>query len=119
MDSAVISTVIALPIIIAAVVSLWPGEKPRKKLVFTLISASLTYGFATFAYVLAMPVGMVIYEIDGYLVDTDRVVLGRVLLTFVEAMGVAAWVVGAVSSVLVPVYLRRKLWTRIVDPNDR
>ncbi len=116
--TALFTLVCAAPIVIAGIVSWYPGSRPKRKFVFTIISAALSYGFGVIIYLFAVPFGIAGLEIEGYLMDAGRRDLAQLFQTTFFVVSAVALSLCVITSVAVPILLRRRYWSKLFDADD-
>ncbi len=105
----------ATPLVVAGIVSWWPGNRPQKKFFFVIVAAALAYGFGLITYLFAVPFALVKFELHHYFEVVGHIELARLSYIVEEVVGWIALAVGVVASFLVPVSLRRRYWQRLVS----
>lgn len=111
-----IGGVVALfPIVFAAIVSVYPGKRPKRKILFILLSAILALGIAGIVEIFLLPIELAeIYiapqlEVDGYSILSNAISSSTEYIVWIPA------IIGIIAGVFVPIYLRRKIWGRFLN----
>ena len=107
-----------VPIIVACVVVFWPGQRLEKKLVFIFVSASLSWGLPAVLAILLYPLEWYLVHIEPALRDQNYKTVPDFLISLREYGSLFGIGLVAMLSILVPIYLRIRIWPNIF-PNDR
>ena len=116
--TALLTLALAAPMIIAGIVSWYPGSRPKRKFVFTIVSAAMSYGIGVIIYLIAVPFGIAGLEIEGYLLDAGRHDLAQLFETAYFVISALALILCAIASIAVPILLRRRYWSKLVESDD-
>jgi hypothetical protein len=101
------------PILFAAAVSIFPGNKPARKFMFSVVCGVLAYGSTFLTWILLSPFDMVATFLAPMWEDQGYVAVPAFFALVAESAEIVSLVVGILVAVSVPIYLRRSLWSRI------
>jgi len=109
-----LSALVSGPLIFAAIVSWYPGNRPSKKFYFTLVSGALSYGCGIIVFLLFFPFSLVKFEVYEYDESGEFHGLAAFSRSAEVAGEWAALVACIVASVAIPILMRNRFWMRIV-----
>ena len=106
---------LALPMVVATIVALLPGEVVAKKILFVLFSSMMSYGTGVVVFVLLFPFHLLSvyfspqWEAQGY----------NILASSVDMMAdvghIAPLIVVVICSIAIPVLGRKKYWRKYAN----
>jgi len=106
---------LALPMVVATIVALLPGEVVAKKILFVLFSSMMSYGTGVVVFVLLFPFHLLSvyfspqWEAQGY----------NILASSVDMMAdvghIAPLIVVVICSITIPVLGRKKYWRKYAN----
>ena len=102
-----------VPFAIALVVAFWPGERPERKLLFVFASAALSWGIPTVFHVLLMPFDLYMIYVEPDLRDQGYQTIPDFVIYIINNSTYIYLGFLALLSVVVPVYLRARIWPRL------
>lgn len=109
-----LTSLLALPVIWALIVAVYPGARPSRKLWFVAVSASLAYGSACLVEVLFYPADLVAVYLAPEWQDRGYTIAPSIIAFLVENHFWLSLAVGLVVGSVGPIMLRRKIWSRII-----
>ena len=103
------------PLLIATIVALIPGERPKRKILFILFSGIIVYGLGTITDVIQLPVKLAVTHLIPQWEHDGKLALARIIRNIAEALSWLPAVSGGLAAFLVPIFLRRGLWARFLQ----
>ena len=103
------------PILFAAAVSLLPGARPDKKFAFSIVCGVLAYGSMTLTWILLTPFDMVATFLAPMWEDQGYIAVPAFFAFVAKNAEFVSIAIGILVAVSVPIYLRRKFWSRIAS----
>jgi hypothetical protein len=105
----------ALPLLVAAVVAWWPGQRPSYKVAFVITASVLVLGVAGLVSLLSLPFELFGTYVSPQLEHGGHKAVPRVNGWLFTATNWLPMLVVALGSVLIPIMMRRQLWARLCE----